>query len=199
VGKRELELAAARNKVDLELICKPFMLDPRLPEAGVDKMQHYMRKFGPQMKRMLTDPDNPLNVRGRPIGLDFRYHEGSKVFNTLKAHKLLTWAAEEKGPAKQATLKEIFLRRYLSEGANLGQNPELLDAVREAELPAEEAQQVLEEKHPKSGAIDDRLQDELADSHSKVNGVPAFYFPDGTTFSGAQDGSVFDRAFRAQK
>ena len=194
MGKRELELAASRANVKLELVSKPFMLDPTLPPAGVDKLQHYMRKFGPQAERMLKDPSNPLRQRGGPIGCDFQYHEGSKVFNSMKAHQLLVWAVLKHGVDSQMKLKEVFLRKYLADGANLGLEPELLAGVTEAGLPEAEAKEVLSESHKDFDEIQETFEAQLADSHRKVNGVPAFYFPDGTTFSGGQEGRVFDMA-----
>ena len=194
MGKRELELAAARANVALDLVCKPFMLDPSLPPAGVDKLQHYMRKFGPQAERMLKDPNNFLAQRGKPIGCAFQYHEGSKVFNSMQAHHLLTWAVLKHGVPAQMKLKEVFLRRYLAEGANLGLQPELLASVAEVGLPQEEAKAVLDETHKDFDEIQETFESQLADSHRKGNGVPAFYFPDGTTFSGGQEARTFDQA-----
>ena len=193
MGKRELELAAARAGAELELVCKPFMLDPSLPAGGKDKLLHYTLKFGPQAEKMLRDPNNHLYTRGRSIGCDFKYVEGSKVFNSRKAHMLLTWAISVHGAAAQSKLKEVMLRMYLGEGANLGERPELLAAVKEAGLPEDEAASVLDGKHPKSDELEEEMEEELVDSHRKVSGVPAFYFPDGTHFTGGQPGQVFDR------
>jgi len=193
VGKRELELAAARANVSLELVCKPFMLDPSLPSKGVDKLYHYTRKFGPQAEKMLKDPNNHLYQRGRAIGCDFKYHEGSKVFNSRQCHLLLTWADECHGHEAQAKLKEVFLEMYLSRGADLGVREELLAAVKEAGLPVDDATTVLDGAHAKSSDLEERLDDELVDSHRKTSGVPHFFFPDGTNFSGAQPGDVLDK------
>ena len=193
MGKRELELAAARANVGLDLVCKPFMLDPALPSKGVDKLYHYTKKFGPQAERMLKDPNGHIQKRGAAIGCEFKYHEGSKVFNSRKCHLLLTWADECHGLASQQALKEVFLTMYLNRGADLGLDDELLAAVAEAKLPVAEAKEVLSGAHAKSSDLEERLDDELVDSHRKTSGVPHFFFPDGTNFSGAQPGEVLDK------
>lgn len=170
------------------------MLDPRLPPNGIDKLQHYTRKFGPAAERMLKDANGPLHQRGRAVGLDFQYHEGSKVFNSMNCHKLITWAYIKHEAATANHLKEVMLRKYFSEGKNLGLKSELLAAVDEAKLPLDEAEKIIDDKAECSDDVNEEFETELADSHRKVSGVPAFYFPDGTTFSGAEQGQVFDRA-----
>lgn len=193
MGKRELDLAAARANVQLELSCKPFMLDQTLPAKGVDKLYHYTKKFGPQAETMLKDPNGHLNQRGRAIGCDFKYHEGSKVFNSRNCHLLVTWADECHGQAATAKLYDVFLEMYLNRGSNLGLHEEMLAGIEEAGLPVDEAKLVLAGKHDKSEELEERLDEELLDSHRKTSGVPHFFFEDGTNFSGAQPGEVLDK------
>ena len=48
VGKRRLAAALATlpRDIDTEIRWRPFFLDPTLPVGGVDKMSHYISKFG---------------------------------------------------------------------------------------------------------------------------------------------------------
>jgi predicted DsbA family dithiol-disulfide isomerase len=169
------------------------MLDSRLPSQGADKLEHYTRKFGPRAIEMIKDPNNALNQRGRPIGIEFNYVPGCRVFNSRKAHKLLTWAVIKHSVEAQATLKEILLRKYFKDCLDLGRDAELLKAVEEAGLPVEPAKAMLDGTSADDAEIEEHLEAELVDSHSKVTGVPAFYFPGGIEISGGQTNDVFQR------
>ena len=163
-----------------------------MPAAGKDKLQHYMQKFGPSAKGFLTDPNNQLNQRGKPIGCDFQYHEGSKVFNSLNAHKLLTWAGLQ-GVEAQNKLCEVYFRQYFKEGKCLGLVDQVIPGAVEAGLDEAEARKVLaDDAHP----IAAKTEEELVESHSKVRGVPHFYFPDGEQLSGGQPVEVFEQTLR---
>ena len=58
MGKRALELAARQLNVGLQISWAPFQLDGTIPPEGADKMQHYLKKFGPQAEGMLRNPKN---------------------------------------------------------------------------------------------------------------------------------------------
>ena len=86
-------------------------------------------------------------------------------------HQLLTWAADKHGVDAQCRLSEILFLTYLERCGNLGDRDTLLAAVKEAELPEEEAKEVL-----LSGAYEDRVVEEVH-AHAKkyrISGVPFF-------------------------
>jgi protein disulfide-isomerase len=140
---------------------------------------------------MLTDPNNMLNQRGRPMGIEYNYHAGSKVFNSLAAHKLIALAAQEGGAAMQNDLMEVFFRKYFSEGKNLGEKNELLLGVKEVGLDAAKAAATIAAD---DDALDELVQEELVESHAKVTGVPFFSFPGGQVISGGESVESFKSA-----
>eukprot|EP01079_Euglenida_sp_SAG-EU17-18_P002312 gene2312-3155_t len=99
--------------------------------SGADKMEYYKKKFGPQAEAMLKDPNNMLNVRGRPMGIEFNYHEGSRVFNTFSAHRVMELALRN-SVQTQNDLCEVLFRKYFKEGKDLSQISDLVDAAEEA-------------------------------------------------------------------
>ena len=192
MGKRAIERAAQRiPELELQLVWKPFQLDPRLPASGKDKMQHYLQKFGPSAKSFLVDPNNMLNTRGKPMGIEFVYHEGSKVFNSFNAHKLLAAAGLE-SVQKQNALMEVYFRQYFKEGKSLGLPEELIPGAVEAGMSEAEVRKVIDDDH-----LTEVVGDELANSHAKVRGVPHFYFPGGGEISGGESTETFERTLRA--
>jgi predicted DsbA family dithiol-disulfide isomerase len=197
VGKRSIELAAQSNNVDLELVWKPFMLNPNGPVAGEDKMQAYMRKFGAQARSFLTDPNNMIAKRGREMGLDYQYHDGSKTFNTIHPHRLMYYTLEKYGVEAQNKLQEVLFRRYFKEGQNLGPIAEDGDLVAGAVESGLDKAEVL--TFLKSEEAHEEVQEEMVESHSKVSGVPHFYFPEsGLETSGGQTQQAFQKLLSAE-
>ena len=146
---------------------------------------------------MLLDPNNRLNQRGRPMGLDFVYHPNSRIFNTRNAHRLLRFADEIGGPPLQNKLQEILFRRYFKDGEDLGQLDALASAAAEAAIPKSEF-----EKYVSSLSSEDedrRLEQELSRSQQQCNGVPHFIFPSGKEVSGGEAIQVFKKILEAER
>jgi predicted DsbA family dithiol-disulfide isomerase len=145
-------------------------------------MEHYKRKFGPRAEQMLSDPNNFLNQRGKPIGVEFVYHKGSKVFNSFDCHRLLYYARTKFGTKKQNELQEAMFEGYFKNGINYGAQQDVVATAKKVGLPEDEVLKILS-----SDQFSEEVQEELLDSHSKVNGVPHFYFPSGEEASGGQE------------
>lgn len=197
IGKRSIELAAAEANVAIDLVWHPFQLEPSMPlDAAVDKLEHYLKKFGPRAQQMVCDPNNPLNQRGRPMGLEFVYHPGSKVFNTRRAHRLVGLSRKMGGGELQNKIQEILFRRYFNEGRNLGLMEELVEAAREAHI--DEA--IVKELFTRAETKDETaaFNTELRLSHETCDGVPYFTFPSGKVVSGGESISTFKNILAAE-
>jgi predicted DsbA family dithiol-disulfide isomerase len=160
-------------------------------------MIHYKQKFGPAAEQMLRDPNNRLNQRGRPMGVEFVYHTDSKVFNSRMAHQLLGFARNLGGAPLQNSLQEILFRRYFKDGEDLGRLEALAAAAAEASISPQDFaryQATLDTKSAESAELDR----ELAASHSTCTGVPHFTFPSGKEISGGEAVSVFARVLQQE-
>ena len=163
-------------------------------------MEHYAQKFGPQQAAKLlarSDPSNVLNLRGKPMGLEYRYHPNSKVFQSRMAHQLLQLAHTLGGSPLQNTVQEILFRRYFKEGENLGQLALLAAAATEASISAEDFEKFTATLGPAS-AESQMLDRDLKASHSFCTGVPHFTFPSGKEVSGGQEISTFAKLLRQE-
>ena len=181
MGKRAIELAAQQAGVALQLEWQPFQLDPHIPPAGIDKIQHYTRKFGPRGVGFINDPNHHLAVRGREIGLAFQYVPGSKVFNSFNGHRLMH-RAQKISLKLQSDLQEVFFRKYFSEGKDLGNVEELADAAQEVGMPKQQTLAYLSSQEDV-----EPVREKLEEVHgSGISGVPHFFFPNGEEVSGGQ-------------
>jgi predicted DsbA family dithiol-disulfide isomerase len=186
IGKRTIELAAQREGIILQLEWLPYQLDAQLPRDGVDRMAYYTQKFGVHAAAVELDyRNNQLNHRGLAMGLELKYYEGQKIFNTYDAHKLMLYAKNTGGLGVQNELQEILFRKYLNEGVSLSKN-ELINAAEEVGIAVSEAKHLLSSDDSR---LDKELQDELvqARSNKSLTAIPCFIFPNGKHINGTAD------------
>ena len=149
---------------------------------------------------MLRDPNNMLNQRGKPMGIEFVHHDGARVFNSYMAHKLIFYASKQgtgaEAAAQQNKLVEIYFRKYFKEGLNLGLPAELIAGCVEAGLDAKACEAVIAQD---DDDMDEIVQEELVESHSKATGVPYFQFGGGGIISGGESVPSFMAALKRAK
>jgi len=210
-AKRAIELAATKANIDLQLHWLPFQLNPFLGPEGDDKLQAYMKKFGPQAERMLKDPNNQLCRLGQhlnreaakicnsgensppPPPVDFKYIEGSRVFNTMKCHMLVAHDAVEHDPKLQNHLMEVMFRKYFIEGKDLSINDELFDAAKECGISKEVVEDAVVKQND---SLAQKVKGQLASARG-IRGVPYFKFPDGEVVNGSESIDTFQELLEA--
>src|SRR5688500_7974141 len=101
IGKRRFDqaLAAFPGAADVEVIYKPYQLDPAAASQAFPLLARLERKFGPRAPMMMQR----VTEAGRGEGIDMRFADALAA-NTLAAHRLLRLAALEHGAAAQHTL-----------------------------------------------------------------------------------------------
>jgi predicted DsbA family dithiol-disulfide isomerase len=115
IGKRRFEraLEAFEDRDQVEVVWRPFQLDPRAPEQPSPALDAYARKFGgPEEALRIT---NHLTEVARDDGLELDFTIAQRS-NTFAAHRLL-WLAEREGD--QDAVKEGLLRAYFTEGLDV--------------------------------------------------------------------------------
>eukprot|EP00754_Rhynchopus_humris_P046361 Rhum_TRINITY_DN5875_c0_g1::Rhum_TRINITY_DN5875_c0_g1_i1::g.18462::m.18462 len=211
VGKRCLERAvtslnsadARQPVVAVEVRWHPYFLHKDVPSEGVDKLKHYANKFGKaRAKKLLSDPDQQVRVRGRAVDIEFNWSKGTVLSNSMKGHTLLMDVLERQGADVQNRLMEILFRKYFTENLNVGDVEVLAAAAREAGVAGDEASwaaayedarlvQAVEAKHVLNG--------------STIQTVPTFEFTaaDSTpnvapVVTGASDVAEFETMLRTK-
>jgi predicted DsbA family dithiol-disulfide isomerase len=114
------------------------------------------------------------------------------------SHRLLGWAGDTHGSAAQHALAEALFAAYFARGQPLCDREVLLEAAKQAGLPADEAAAVLAQDASSASAKE--LQEELRLGRQLgVSGVPFFRITDGqrtVTLSGAKPPEVIADALR---
>lgn len=182
VGKKQLDRALEmRPGVITNLNWRPYQLGPDTPTEGVDRAEHYKKKFGdgPQVQ---AAREHLLNV-GQSLGIKFDFEKVCTIANTLDAHRLIRWA---QSPGVQNEVVEDLMKRYFEDCAFLG-DPELLaDVAEKAGMDRTLVSELLASDQDKNAVKTEVSQA----AHMGIQGVPMFIFDGKAGVSGAQEASI---------
>ncbi|MQT11266.1 DsbA family oxidoreductase [Segnochrobactrum spirostomi] len=188
LGRRRLEQAIEMvPEVPVVVRWRPYLLDPNVPEEGMDRAAYMKAKFpDPAQIRAIHER---LQELGRSVGIDYRFDAIEVAPNTLNAHRVIRWALVE---GMQDAVVERLFKLYFEEGADLSRAETLVDAARDAGMNAEVVARLLE------GDADlDAVREEIAVAQRLgVTGVPCFIFDNRYAVMGAQEAETLAAAIR---
>ena len=189
IGKRRFETAAAelRDEVDLQVVFRPYQLDPTA-KAGASQpvIEAYAKKFG--------GPERAAQIIGHVSdvaaaeGLEFRMDRALRA-NTLLAHRLLLLA---EGSGHQYALKERLLQAYFCDGLDIGDPDVLADCAHEVGMPHDT---VLAFLHSDDGTAEVQAYLQMA-AQAEITAVPTFVIDGRWAVPGAQDPETFVNVIR---
>lgn len=187
VGKRRLDRAlAGMSDRPVELVWRPFQLNPDIPPQGHDRRRYLTEKFG-GMERAVGCY-GVIRDAGRSVGIDFDFDAIEITPNSLDSHRLLAYS--EKWGA-QTPLVEALFRAYFLEGRNIGDHEVLAEIGASVGMPKDDVAAYLA-----SDADGDRIrtEDDMV-RRTGVNGVPCYIVNGKYAISGAQSPEVFYQVF----
>lgn len=185
VGKRRLERALARRPaVPAEIVWRPFLLNPDMPEDGIARATYLERKFGgpARVQRMLTG----LADAGRGEGIAFDFNAIQRTPNSLNSHRLVRFAGTY---GLAAVAVEAVLQAYFEQGRDIGELDILVDIAQQIGLPPGVVEPFL-------ASPDGRGDVFMENAHThrlSINGVPCFVFDGSYGIAGAQDPDILVR------
>jgi predicted DsbA family dithiol-disulfide isomerase len=188
IGERRFEraLASFDDRDGVEVVFRPFQLDPSMPDRPLPMPDFLQRKFGPGHESMTRHVAAAAEAEG--IRMDF---ERALVVNTLAAHRLLRLALEEHGAPTQRKLAELLFEAYFERGADVSRHDTLAALAEEAGMDGDRARAYLEAGE---GVEETRAEVEEA-SRIGVRAVPTFVLEGRYAVEGAQEPEAFLRVF----
>lgn len=182
IGKRRLDQALAMLSehepgLAFELSFFPFMLNPDMPEEGVDRASYRAAKFG-SLERS-RELDAQVAAAGAECGLEFRHDRMTRTPNTTNPHRLARFAAEA---GVQRDVVEAIFRAYFNEGRDIG-DVAVLAGIGAAQGMDRETTLV---RLRSDEAVDAVRAQAASASRAGITGVPSFVLNRHFLFSGAQ-------------
>jgi len=188
IGKKRIEDALKlAAEVPVDVIWRPFFLNPWVPREGISREDYLTTKFG--------SVDAYKGIAGRVVGaageegLTYRPDLVKRQPNTIDCHRLIHWA-DAKG--KAAEMKQRLMELYFRDGGDLTDSDVLVKAAADVGLDADEVRKRLATDEDVA-LISDWAQEA---SDNGISGVPTYVFAQKYAVSGAQPAEMLARAIR---
>jgi predicted DsbA family dithiol-disulfide isomerase len=187
LGKRRLDKALALlPEIKVEVINRPFFLDPSIPPEGLDRHKYMADKFG---EARLATIHKPLEEMGTKDGVPYQFDKIKRTPNTLDAHRLIRWA--QQADMQPAVVEALFMA-YWNQGRDVGDHDTLVAIASECGMDGREVAQLLKQDTDKEAVLTEAQRA----VEMGVTGVPTFIMAQRYGISGAQDVSVLVDAIK---
>lgn len=171
-----------RPDIAVDLVWRPFLLNPDMPRAGMAWGDYVVRKFGGEdrARRLYATITEVAATEG--LALDATAI--TRIPSSLDAHRLVAFAAR-RGSA-EGLVMAIF-RAHFAQGLDVGNRTTLAALALDAGIP--DAAEFLA-----SEAETDTIHAENLRAHRLgINGVPCFVIGGRHAIAGAQESEVIER------
>ncbi len=171
IGKHRLDAAfAARPQVTPRYIWRCFLLNPSMPEDGMDRQAYLLGKFGHAANAVY----GRIAAAGLDSGISFNFDAIKRTPDSRRAHRFILAAA-----AAGVDLSEILFKAYFLDGVDIG-NPDALASLASAaglDLPADTAT---------DQRFDNQINTDLGMTRQlRIDGVPFMVFGGQYAVAGA--------------
>lgn len=125
VGLRRLQGAMALEpELDVEILFRPFELDPTVPAGGVDYKDYMKQRFGSDQSKDRANQMRDLLIQyGEEEGIPFEFDRITRRPNSFNAHRLVRWA---QGQSRGLAAKEALFEAYFANGQDIGDHEVLV-------------------------------------------------------------------------
>jgi predicted DsbA family dithiol-disulfide isomerase len=180
IGKRRLEkalhLLGARR--DIEVVWRPFELNPGMPAEGIDRRAYRVAKFGSWEQSLALEAR--VAAVGAAVGIPFAFDRIARTPNTFDAHRLIGLSRQR---GRQDALVEALFQAYFIDGRNVGDRRVLAEVAAEAGLGRTEVESFLDSNQ----GTDDVRRELERGRRLGIDGVPYFLIDGKGAVAGAQE------------
>lgn len=184
IGKARFEqaLRAFPGADTVEVVYRPYQLDPGAPTEAEPMMAYLERRFGASARAMA----DRVMENARSNGLVMDYDRGLAA-NTLNAHRLMRLAEREHGRDVQGEVAARLFEAHFAEGRDVGSADVLTEIAQAAGMDASRVREYLASGH---GTREVREDVEQA-QRLGITAVPSFVLDGKYLVQGAQPMAVF--------
>lgn len=125
VGLRRLKGAIELvPDLEVEILFRPYELDPTIPSGGTDYKDYMKSRFGSDQSRdRANQMRDALIAYGKEEGIPFAFDKITRRPNSFNAHRLVRWA---QGQELGAQAKEALFDAYFAKGLDIGDHEVLV-------------------------------------------------------------------------
>ena len=188
IGERRFGTALERAGIeDVEVVYRPYQLDPAAPAEGIPLTQYLEGRFGPGAAAMQDRVSDAAAEEG--VAIDWK---AAIAANTFDAHRLL-WLADSEGDAgTQRALAEYLFAAHFTRGLDVSDHDVLADLAAETGLDRDRAAAFLASE---DGARQVREGIDAA-QRMGIRAVPSFVLDGKYLVQGAQPADTFVEVLR---
>lgn len=186
IGERRLEraLAALPPGERIDVVFRPYQLDPDAPQTAVPLGEYLERRFGRRTEGMLGAVTQAAESEGITLAWD-----RALSANTRNAHRLLQWSVGEGGLDIQRKLAARLFALHFTDGGNVGDIDALAAAAASVGLDHDRARAYLSSDEGVR-----KLEAELDKARELgIASVPTFVIDGRLAVQGAQPASTLVR------
>ncbi|MCF8480131.1 MAG: DsbA family oxidoreductase [Rhodospirillum sp.] len=185
IGKRRLAQAIVeRPAIQPRFRWRPFLLNPDMPKAGMDRRQYLERKFGGprRAQRMLEAAESA----GRLVGISFHFNRIERTPNTVDSHRLVRLGTTQ---LQRSDILDSLFESYFINGEDIGNRDVLASIGARNGLDAARVRDSLDGTRDLA-----EVSSENNRAHAiGMSGVPGFIFNGRFAIAGAQESAIFLR------
>lgn len=169
VGLRRLKGAIALvPELEVEILFRPFELDPTIPAGGTDYKAYMKARFGSdQSKDRANQMRDALIQYGEEEGIPFAFDKITWRPNSFNAHRLVRWA---QGQDLGLEAKEALFEAYFSKGQDIGDHETLVTIAAKIGLDANLVSDLL----AGDADVDNTRQEQNLFRQMGISGVPTY-------------------------
>lgn len=169
VGLRRLKGAIALvPELEVEVLFRPFELDPTIPAGGTDYKAYMKSRFGSDQSRDRANQMRDALIQyGDEEGIPFDFDRITRRPNSFDAHRLVYWA---QGQSRGMQAKEALFDAYFSKGLDIGDHQVLITVASEIGLDANIVSDLL----ASDADVETTRQEQTLFRQMGISGVPTF-------------------------
>lgn len=192
VGLRRLKGAIALvPELEVEILFRPFELDPTIPAGGTDYKAYMKARFGSdQSKDRANQMRDALIQYGEEEGIPFAFDKITWRPNSFNAHRLVRWA---QGQDLGLEAKEALFEAYFSKGQDIGDHETLITIAAKIGLDANLVSDLL----AGDADVDNTRQEQNLFRQMGISGVPTYIAHRQIAVQGAESSEKLARFLKS--
>jgi len=183
IGRRRLARALeAVPQITIRVTWRTFLLNPEMPQGGMDRQAYLQRKFGGADRA--REIYRQVEAVGRSDGIPFDFDAVDRMPDSRRSHRLIRWAAIR---GCEDNLIERMFRAFFIEGLDIGDAGVLAALAEDCGLDGSDARNLLDSR----AGLEAVEAEDREVKQAGIQSVPCFSIDGRYVVSGAQPPEAF--------